>query len=53
VGTPEVIAEKMSAAKALGFHTFLGELAAPYDAETIERWIREVVPMVDGAPTAG
>lgn len=52
VGTPEVIAEKMSAAKALGFHTFLGELASPYDDETIERWIREVVPMVDGAPTA-
>ena len=30
-------------------HTFLAELAAPYDDETIERWIREVAPMVDGA----
>jgi alkanesulfonate monooxygenase SsuD/methylene tetrahydromethanopterin reductase-like flavin-dependent oxidoreductase (luciferase family) len=48
VGTPEVIAQKMAEAKALGFHTFLGEFAAPYDDETIERWIREVVPMVDG-----
>ena len=49
VGTPELIAEKMHEAGALGFHTFLGEFAAPYDDETIERWIREVVPMVDGA----
>ena len=29
--------------------SFLGELAAPYDDETIERWITEVRPMVDGA----
>jgi alkanesulfonate monooxygenase SsuD/methylene tetrahydromethanopterin reductase-like flavin-dependent oxidoreductase (luciferase family) len=50
VGTPELIAEKMGEAKALGFHTFLGEFAAPYDDETIERWIGEVAPMVDGAP---
>lgn len=49
VGPPELIAEKMAEAKSLGFHTFLAELAAPYDDETIERWIREVVPMVDGS----
>ena len=49
VGTPERIAEQMAARKAIGFHTFLGELAAPYDDETIERWITEVRPMVDGA----
>jgi alkanesulfonate monooxygenase SsuD/methylene tetrahydromethanopterin reductase-like flavin-dependent oxidoreductase (luciferase family) len=49
VGTPELVAEKMAALKALGFHTFLAELAAPYDDETIERWIGEVAPMVDGA----
>ena len=49
VGSPEVIAEKMAGAKSLGFHTFLAELAAPYDDETIERWINEVTPMVDGA----
>jgi alkanesulfonate monooxygenase SsuD/methylene tetrahydromethanopterin reductase-like flavin-dependent oxidoreductase (luciferase family) len=52
VGTPEMIAEKMADAKALGFHTFLAELAAPYDDETIERWITEVRPMVDGASPA-
>ncbi len=49
VGTPELIAERMAERKALGFNTFLAELAAPYDDETIERWITEVRPMVDGA----
>ena len=49
VGTPELIAEKMAEAKSLGFHTFFAELAAPYDEETIERWIGEVKPMVDTA----
>jgi alkanesulfonate monooxygenase SsuD/methylene tetrahydromethanopterin reductase-like flavin-dependent oxidoreductase (luciferase family) len=49
VGTPEQVAEKMIERKALGFHTFIGELAAPFDDETIERWINEVKPMVDGA----
>jgi hypothetical protein len=38
----------MAERKALGFHTFIGELAAPYDEETLERWIGEVRPMVDG-----
>jgi alkanesulfonate monooxygenase SsuD/methylene tetrahydromethanopterin reductase-like flavin-dependent oxidoreductase (luciferase family) len=47
VGTPEDIAEKMAEAKELGFHTFLAEMAAPYDDETLERWIKEVRPMVD------
>jgi alkanesulfonate monooxygenase SsuD/methylene tetrahydromethanopterin reductase-like flavin-dependent oxidoreductase (luciferase family) len=49
VGTPELVAEQMSARKALGFDTFLAEMAAPYDDETLERWINEVRPMVDGA----
>ena len=49
VGTPEDIAAKMSEAKELGFHTFLAEMAAPFDDETLERWITEVRPMVDGA----
>ncbi|HEX2627025.1 MAG TPA: LLM class flavin-dependent oxidoreductase, partial [Candidatus Limnocylindrales bacterium] len=50
VGTPELVAEKMAEVTALGFHTFLAELAAPYDHETMERWIGEVVPMLDGRP---
>ena len=49
VGTPEDIAAKMSETKALGFHTFLGEMAAPFDDETLDRWINEVRPMVDGS----
>ena len=49
VGPPALIAERMAERKALGFHTFLAELAAPYDDETLERWINEVRPMVDGA----
>jgi alkanesulfonate monooxygenase SsuD/methylene tetrahydromethanopterin reductase-like flavin-dependent oxidoreductase (luciferase family) len=49
VGTPELVAEAMAERKALGFHTFIAELAAPFDDETLERWIGEVRPMVDGA----
>jgi alkanesulfonate monooxygenase SsuD/methylene tetrahydromethanopterin reductase-like flavin-dependent oxidoreductase (luciferase family) len=49
VGTPEFVAEKMAGPKSLGFNTFLAELAAPYDEETLDRWINEVRPMVDGA----
>jgi alkanesulfonate monooxygenase SsuD/methylene tetrahydromethanopterin reductase-like flavin-dependent oxidoreductase (luciferase family) len=49
VGTPEQVAEKMIARRALGFGTFIAELAAPFDDETISRWIGEVKPMVDSA----
>lgn len=49
VGTPEQVAQEMIDRKALGFSTFIGELAAPFDDETIERWITEVKPMVDRA----
>jgi alkanesulfonate monooxygenase SsuD/methylene tetrahydromethanopterin reductase-like flavin-dependent oxidoreductase (luciferase family) len=47
VGTPEQIAEEMRTRRELGFHTFLAEMAAPYDVETLERWIGEVKPMVE------
>jgi alkanesulfonate monooxygenase SsuD/methylene tetrahydromethanopterin reductase-like flavin-dependent oxidoreductase (luciferase family) len=50
VGTPEYVAERMAERKAIGFHTFLAEMAAPYDEESLVRWIQEVRPMVDGAP---
>jgi alkanesulfonate monooxygenase SsuD/methylene tetrahydromethanopterin reductase-like flavin-dependent oxidoreductase (luciferase family) len=49
VGTPRQVAEMMVARKKIGFHTFIAEMAAPYDEETIERWIREVRPMLDPA----
>lgn len=48
VGTPELIAERMRERMALGFHTFMAEIATPYDPETMERWIGEVRPIVDG-----
>jgi alkanesulfonate monooxygenase SsuD/methylene tetrahydromethanopterin reductase-like flavin-dependent oxidoreductase (luciferase family) len=49
VGTPEQVAQKMIERRELGFTTFIGELAAPFDDETLERWIGEVRPMVDAA----
>ena len=49
VGTPEQIARAMLELKPLGFHRFLAEMAAPFDDETLERWIGEVRPMVDAS----
>ena len=46
-GTAEQIAGQMRQYTALGFHTFIAELPAPYDDETLERWIGEVRPMLD------
>lgn len=45
VGPPEVVAERMRAYRAIGFETFIVELPAPYDAESLERLIGEVVPL--------
>ena len=47
VGTPEEIAELMRERRAIGFDTFIAEVPAPDDAETLERWIGEVKPMVE------
>jgi alkanesulfonate monooxygenase SsuD/methylene tetrahydromethanopterin reductase-like flavin-dependent oxidoreductase (luciferase family) len=49
VGTPEQLAEQMIARREIGFHTFIAEMASPYDDETLKRWIGEVKPMVDAA----
>jgi alkanesulfonate monooxygenase SsuD/methylene tetrahydromethanopterin reductase-like flavin-dependent oxidoreductase (luciferase family) len=49
VGTPVQIAEKMIACREVGIHTFISEMPAPYDEESIERWIVEVKPMVEQA----
>jgi alkanesulfonate monooxygenase SsuD/methylene tetrahydromethanopterin reductase-like flavin-dependent oxidoreductase (luciferase family) len=49
IGTPEQLAERMTACREVGFHTFIAEVAAPYDVETLERWIGEVKPMVESA----
>ena len=45
-GTPEQIAETMIAYRKVGFHTFIVELPAPYDAETMESLMTVVKPMV-------
>jgi alkanesulfonate monooxygenase SsuD/methylene tetrahydromethanopterin reductase-like flavin-dependent oxidoreductase (luciferase family) len=48
-GSPEQIAETMLSYRKVGFHTFICELAAPYDDETMDRLINEVRPMVEAA----
>ncbi|MCI0344702.1 MAG: LLM class flavin-dependent oxidoreductase [Chloroflexi bacterium] len=50
-GSPEEIAATMLEYRGVGFHTFVSELAAPYDIETMERLIGEVRPMVEAAGT--
>ena len=52
-GTPEQIAETMVSYRKVGFHTFIAELAAPYDAETMDALINVVKPMVEDAPVPG
>jgi alkanesulfonate monooxygenase SsuD/methylene tetrahydromethanopterin reductase-like flavin-dependent oxidoreductase (luciferase family) len=49
VGTPEQVATEMRARRDAGFHTFIAEMAAPYDVETLDRWIGEVKPLVERA----
>jgi alkanesulfonate monooxygenase SsuD/methylene tetrahydromethanopterin reductase-like flavin-dependent oxidoreductase (luciferase family) len=46
-GTPEQLADRMRGYRELGFDTFIGEFPAPFDDETLERWIGEVKPMVE------
>ena len=48
-GTPERIAATMLDYRRVGFHTFLVELPAPYDAETLETLATVVKPMVEEA----
>jgi alkanesulfonate monooxygenase SsuD/methylene tetrahydromethanopterin reductase-like flavin-dependent oxidoreductase (luciferase family) len=49
IGTAEQIAATILTYRAVGFHTFLCETPAPYDAETMETLIGVVRPMVDDA----
>jgi alkanesulfonate monooxygenase SsuD/methylene tetrahydromethanopterin reductase-like flavin-dependent oxidoreductase (luciferase family) len=48
-GTPEQIAETMISYRAVGFHDFIVECPAPYDAETLELIISDVKPRVEAA----
>jgi alkanesulfonate monooxygenase SsuD/methylene tetrahydromethanopterin reductase-like flavin-dependent oxidoreductase (luciferase family) len=49
LGTPDQIAERITAFRAIGFDTMMSWMPAPYDRETIERLIGEVKPAVDNA----
>lgn len=49
VGPPEQVAARLIEAKQLGFTEAITELAAPFDDETVERFIGEVKPLVDAA----
>lgn len=47
LGSPERIAEALRRYRAIGFHTVVVELPAPYDHETVERLIGEVRPLAE------
>jgi alkanesulfonate monooxygenase SsuD/methylene tetrahydromethanopterin reductase-like flavin-dependent oxidoreductase (luciferase family) len=46
-GTPEQLADKLRPYVELGFRTVISEQPAPYDVETLERFIGEVKPLID------
>ena len=51
-GTPEQVAETMTAYRRIGFSTFIVELPAPFDVETMESLVTTVKPMVESVPAA-
>ncbi len=48
-GTPEQLADRLRPYVELGFRTIISEQPAPYDVETLERFIGEVKPLVEKA----
>jgi alkanesulfonate monooxygenase SsuD/methylene tetrahydromethanopterin reductase-like flavin-dependent oxidoreductase (luciferase family) len=46
-GTPEQLAEKLAPYVELGFTTVISEQPAPYDVETLERFVGQVKPLID------
>jgi len=48
-GTSEQLAERLVPYVKLGFRTAISEMPAPFDVESLERFIGEVKPMVDAA----
>jgi alkanesulfonate monooxygenase SsuD/methylene tetrahydromethanopterin reductase-like flavin-dependent oxidoreductase (luciferase family) len=46
-GTPRQIADRLLEVKALGFNTAIAEIPAPFDRETLERFIGEVKTLVE------
>jgi alkanesulfonate monooxygenase SsuD/methylene tetrahydromethanopterin reductase-like flavin-dependent oxidoreductase (luciferase family) len=47
LGPAELVAERLREYVDVGFDGLIGELPAPFDAETIERLIGEVKPLVE------
>jgi alkanesulfonate monooxygenase SsuD/methylene tetrahydromethanopterin reductase-like flavin-dependent oxidoreductase (luciferase family) len=47
VETPNQVAERLIEYKRIGVSTFIPEIPAPYDDETLERLMTEVKPLVD------
>jgi alkanesulfonate monooxygenase SsuD/methylene tetrahydromethanopterin reductase-like flavin-dependent oxidoreductase (luciferase family) len=47
VGTPDQVAERMRPYLGIGFRHFIIGFPSPYDAESMERMIREVKPMLE------
>ncbi len=45
--TPEEIAERLAPYVELGFRTVISEQPAPYDTETLERFVGQVKPLVE------
>jgi len=45
--TPEEAAERLAPYVELGFRTIISEMPAPYDAETLERFVGEVKPLLE------
>ena len=46
-GSPEAIADRLRPYVELGFRTVISEQPAPYDIETLERFVGEVKPLID------
>lgn len=46
-GSPEEIADQLRPYVDLGFRTVISEQPAPYDVETLERFVGEVKPLID------
>jgi alkanesulfonate monooxygenase SsuD/methylene tetrahydromethanopterin reductase-like flavin-dependent oxidoreductase (luciferase family) len=49
VGTPDQVADVMRPFLGIGFRHFVAGFPAPYDAESMERLVRDVKPMLEGS----
>ena len=52
IGTADQIAERLRPYVELGFRHILFDAAAPFDDETLQRFVGEVKPMLEGVASA-